>query len=426
MISPAPGTTPNSFRPWMICGLLLLATVLNYMDRNALSQNGVRIKTYYGIDNAAYGHIEGGYNWGFAAGAIIIGMLVDRGNVRWIYAIIVVAWSIAGILTSYAPTLTYIILCRVMLGFFESGNWSCGVVTTKRILPPAKRSMGNSLLHSGTAVGAILTPLVILLTLEAVVSLGYPSNSPLVWKMPFRVVGILGILWAILWLAIVRDRDVRADSNLINEKKSSYWSIFSNKKFWVCVVVVVSINITWRSYGFWLPVFLQQEKGYSERTMNLLSSTYYLFADMGSLTVGWLTMRLIGRGFSFKSARTIVMVGCVGLTLLTLIAAILPKSAILIVVVLAVGFGAMGLFPTYFTLSQEVSAHHQGKVTGTLSAINAAALAVIVPLQGKLAVETKSFFFSLGMVGIAPIFAVLAFLVFWKDSETGKTFPTKH
>ena len=143
---------------WYICGLLLLATSLNYIDRLALNLTSAEIMLEFKLDDPGYGLIESAFGFAFALGAIIFGWLADRINVRWLYALAVLAWSVAGFATGLVQTFAMLLLCRSALGLFEAGNWPCALRTTQRILPPHQRTLGNSLLQSGAAIGAILTP----------------------------------------------------------------------------------------------------------------------------------------------------------------------------------------------------------------------------------------------------------------------------
>lgn len=72
---------PSPWR-WAVCGLLLLATTLNYMDRVALNQTSVRISTALNLDNVQYGYLESIFSLAFAVGTLSAGWLVDRGGVR--------------------------------------------------------------------------------------------------------------------------------------------------------------------------------------------------------------------------------------------------------------------------------------------------------------------------------------------------------
>ena len=103
--------------------------------------------------------------------------------------------SLTGWVTSYRELL----LCRVLLGFFEAGQWPCALAASQRLLPRQHRPLGNSILQSGASLGAIATPQVILL-----LNRGGPSG----WRLPFRVIGAAGLVWVVAWLTAIRPRDL--------------------------------------------------------------------------------------------------------------------------------------------------------------------------------------------------------------------------
>src|SRR5436305_9569714 len=147
---------------WWVCGLLLLATMLNYMDRLTLNLTGVQIMHDFRLDERGYGQLESAFAFAFALGAIVFGWLADRWPVRWLYPAAVLGWSVAGFSTGLAATFLQLLLCRALLGLFEAGNWPCALRTTQHILTPSERNLGNGILQSGAALGAILTPLIVI------------------------------------------------------------------------------------------------------------------------------------------------------------------------------------------------------------------------------------------------------------------------
>jgi ACS family hexuronate transporter-like MFS transporter len=84
---------------------------------------------------------------------------------------------------------------------------------------------------------------------------------------------------------------------------------------------------------------------------------------------------------------------------------------------LAVAFGALGLFPTYFALSQELSGRHQGKVSGLLGASAHFSLALIYPIEGRLIDATGSYELILGWIGVAPALALGLMLWLWRPGR---------
>src|SRR5262245_928420 len=87
---------------WWVCGLLLLATMINYMDRLTLNQLSKQIIDHFGKSALEYGWLESAFGSAFAIGAIIFGWMADRWNPRGIYALAVLAWSLAGFATGLA------------------------------------------------------------------------------------------------------------------------------------------------------------------------------------------------------------------------------------------------------------------------------------------------------------------------------------
>ena len=94
--------TRGSTWKWGVCGLLLLATMINYMDRQVLSQSAKRISDEFQFEEDRYGKLDGYFGAAFAIGSLTFGFLVDRVNVRWVYPAGVLIWSIAGTVTAFA------------------------------------------------------------------------------------------------------------------------------------------------------------------------------------------------------------------------------------------------------------------------------------------------------------------------------------
>src|SRR5215212_10423226 len=182
---------------WTICGLLLLASAINYMDRQTLANASVRITKEFHLNQAQYGNIEAVFAYAFAAGSIVFGWLADRLSVRWLYALVLTMWSVAGLAAGFVRNEQELLMCRMLLGFFEAGHWPCGVRTTRALLDARERSLGNSVLQSGTSIGAIITPLL----MRALMTQELGS-----WRVAFQVVGLAGLGWLVLWFALIRSR----------------------------------------------------------------------------------------------------------------------------------------------------------------------------------------------------------------------------
>src|SRR5262249_35157172 len=200
-----PAAIPPLARPgrgpawkWSVCGLLLLATMINYMDRQTLVQLADLILHELRLDEGHYGRMEAAFAYAFAFGALLMGWLADRVNVRWLYPAAVLVWSAAGFATGLAGGFAGLLACRFALGLAAAANWPCALRTTQRLLRPDERTLGNGILQSGASVGALLTPLVVFA--------GFTATGS--WRLPFFAVGALGAAWVGLWLLCVRSEDL--------------------------------------------------------------------------------------------------------------------------------------------------------------------------------------------------------------------------
>ena len=383
--------------------MLLMATTLNYMDRIALNLLSKEIKDAFQITNLAYGILESGFQVAFGIGAITFGVIVDRYGVRRVYPVAVVGWSCAGFLTGFADSYWSLFACRMLLGIFEAGNWPCGIRTTRQVMPAKERALGNSIFQSGTGLGAIVTPSVI-----AMAMLG--SSGTYSWQLPFRLIGLLGFAWVAVWLFTIPKRQlVVGEAPNARAEPEPFTAVFRDRRFWLLIAVVIGVNTTWHTFRVWLPLFLRDEQHYTRDEMLEFNTLYFIIADIGSWTAGLAVVLLMKFGWPLHRARLVTFASGVAL--------ILPAAAIpyaakewLPALILVTGFGALGIFATYFALSQEISGRNQGKITGLLGLINSLYLAGLYWIQGGIADALG----GLGQVlAVAPVPALVALIVVW-------------
>jgi ACS family hexuronate transporter-like MFS transporter len=410
----APADPRSSAWKWYICLLLLMGTVVNYMDRLTLNTMAGRIIDEFHLSKAEYGRLELGFGLAFAAGAISFGALVDRLNIYWLYPVVLVGWSAAGFLTGLSDTYWQLMACRVLLGFFEAGHFPCGLTTIQRLLEPRDRAMGNSLLQSGTALGAIIAPQVIKALL---------TDDPESWRTPFLVIGAGGCVWVVFWLASVRSRDIARPAPAPDTAAASapgaapadpdFLAVVFSYRFLCLAVMVVCINLNWHLFRVWLPLFLQKARGYEEVEMLDFSTWYYVAADAGILVAGALTGLLARKGFSVYGARMAVYFVCCLLTTLTTAAAFLDKGPMLWAMLMLVAAGGLGTFAAYYSLTQDLSLKHQGKTAGLLATTTWLVTASFHPLFGMYIDRTGDYDTVVGAMGWLPMVAFVFILLLW-------------
>ena len=422
-------TSPNPARPthwkWLVCGLLLFASMLLYMDRQTLPNVATRVTTEFNLKQEQYGDVEMYFGYAFAVGAFLWGCVADKWSVRWLYPALVLAWSAMGFLTGLVETYDGLLLCRTLLGFFEAGHWPCALKTTQRLLSRDERTLGNSVLQSGASIGAILTPLVMTFMLAG-------RTEPGVWRQPFLVIGAIGVVWVVGWFALLKKEDFAEAKPEVGSQEPeggrqkadvNFLAVFSDRRFWALVVVVAAINVCWQIVRAWLPKFLIEGKGYLEADALRFNSLYYIATDIGCLAAGAAALWLVKRGWDVHRSRVTVFGVCALLTSLTALAADLPRGWGLLGILLVVAAASLGLFPCYYSFSQELSTKHQGKVTGILGTVAWATSSPCQKYFGRLADQTGSFNEGIALAGLTPLIGFAALILLWREPERGRAEP---
>jgi ACS family hexuronate transporter-like MFS transporter len=197
------------------------------------------------------------------------------------------------------------------------------------------------------------------------------------------------------------------------ETEGGFLRVLAQPRFVALAVMVSLTNVCWQLLRAWLPLFLQEGRGYPEAHANYFSSAYYVATDLGALTAGYVALRLPRRGLSVHASRAWVFFGMSLLTMLTIVAAALPRGPALLAVLLVVGFGALGVFPCYYAFAQELSVRHQGKVNGVLGVCAWVSVAAVQKGFGRYIDTARSFDLGIALAGCAPLVSLLVLLALW-------------
>lgn len=388
-------------RAWLIVWLMFLATLINYMDRQALGSASPYIKAEFKLSEEQVGRLEFAFGLSFAVVQVVAGWLADRFSIRAIYLGALLLWSAAGFATGFASAFESLLWCRVLLGIGEAFNWPCAVTTVRRVVPRESRSLANGVFHSGATAGAVLTPLLAV----ALIAEGGAG-----WRNLFLVVGSLGIVWAVLWVwgtwgergaAIDRPPvpDPAGAGGSAADAERSLASVFTLRTFWLALAAGCCVNLCWHFLRFWYGRYLDAGLGIKGDRFQWLLVGFFAAADVGSLLAGWATRRLTRGGMSVERSRKWVSTAAASCCLLTLPALRLGDSWGAVALFYAVAAGSMGGFANYFAMSQDVSGRHTGLVLGVIGATGWFLIAPLHPMVGAYFDEHKTF---------APIFVAFS------------------
>jgi MFS transporter, ACS family, hexuronate transporter len=178
---------------WLICGLLFLATVINYIDRTVLSVLEPELRRIIGWNDSQWGYIGASFMLAYAIGFLFAGWLMDKIGTRLGFTIALVVWSIAAASQAFARNLNEFIIVRFALGLGESGNYPAAIKTIAEWFPQRERALATGIINAGTNVGATVSPIAVPIIYE------YHG-----WQAAFLATGLGGLVWALLWWPIYR------------------------------------------------------------------------------------------------------------------------------------------------------------------------------------------------------------------------------
>jgi ACS family hexuronate transporter-like MFS transporter len=303
------GLFAGRFR-WVICGLLFLGVTKNYMDRGVLGVLKTPLQAAFGWDEIRYGHLVTIFQLAYAAGMLCMGRLIDRLGTRVGYAVAMVFWSIASMAHAAANSFWTFAMARAALGFGEAGVFPASIKSVAEWFPKKERALATGIFNAGTSAGAIITPLLVPRIAE---SIG--------WRWAFVLVGALGFIWLIIWMALYRKPE---EHSRCTEEERKYiqsdaappaekipWArLVGYRQTWTFAAGKFLTDPIWWFYLFWIPDYMQRQHGLVLSKIGPPIFVIYVISDIGSVAGGWISSFLLRRGLSVNASRKWAMFVC--------------------------------------------------------------------------------------------------------------------
>jgi ACS family hexuronate transporter-like MFS transporter len=297
---------------WFMVGLVFLATVINYIDRQTVSVLKTAISQDLGLSNSDYAAIQNSFLVFYGISQMVSGRLFDVIGTRRGFVFSIVVWSLAALAHATARTASAFAVFRAALGFGEAGNWPGAAKVVGEWFPVRERAFGMGIFNTGAAVGGALSPPII-----AWLATAYG------WRATFIVTGALGFLWLALWLIFFRSPSqhpwiTEGERAHILEGapaaptgpawRPGWGQLLRYRQTWAVIMGRFITDPIWWLYIFWLPSYLQEARGFSLQQVGLSAWLPFLAGGIGALSGGYASGALISRGWSVDRARKAVMI----------------------------------------------------------------------------------------------------------------------
>lgn len=402
---------------WVIASLIFFITLVNFVDRSAISFVIEPLKREFHFTDTQFGMILSAFAVGYVLLTAFGGWLVDVWGARLVWPIAAITWSLCVGLLGFAGGFWGFIWLRFLLGVTEGPHFPAMSRSISDWLPPSERARALSL-------GLVAIPL------SAVV--GAPLTSYLVadfgWRTMFIAISAIGILWAFVWYIFFRDRP--EDSKYLNEaertliKASCKNKVEAEKapidwRFILTHPALIANNIAYFAFGYmlffatlWLPGYFLSQHG-----LNLKSVGWYLtipwlvgaiFLKAGGILSDWLYKQTgsnrLARSHLIWCSQLIAAICFVALSFCH------SLTLSLVFLSLGLGFGLMPQ-PAFFSINIDVAKERSGSSQGVTSSCLSLAGIIAPALTGWLIDLTGNyqgaFLLLAGLTGIAVVAVVL-------------------
>src|SRR5262245_16895706 len=400
--------TPARPRPirglrWWIIGLIFLATLINFVDRLTVSILGPVIIEQLRLTNSQFGSITTWFLVAYTASQGLSGKLYDRVGAKQGFTISVLVWSVAASAHAFARGLTDLRVLRVVLGLGEAGNWPGAAKVIAEWFPIRERAFAMGIFNSGVAIGNIVAfPLVTWLQLQ------------FGWKTTFLVTGGLGFGWLLLWRllydtperhpALATDEYALIKEGRAGAARPIAWRrLLEHRHTWSIVLARFLTDPVWWLYITWLPVYLYSVRGFNLKEIGLFGWLPFVTADAGSLLGGFVSGRLIARGWSVDRARKFVIAAAAVFMMAGIPAALTADRMIALACIASVTFGFQAWINNVQTIPSDVFPAEAVASVAGLGGVGAGIGAILFTMTTGYVVDRFSYTPILITAALLPI-----------------------
>ena len=322
--------------------MLVVAGVINYIDRATLAVANPLIRQDLGLSIADMGYLLSAFLWAYAFAQLPTGAMVDKLWPRLLLTCGLALWSFAQFLGGLVQSFGQFFAARLLLGVGEAPQFPTCARVVRDWFHPRDRGLATGICNCASSLGtAIAVPLLTVLML----SFG--------WRVMFMIMGAAGLAMAAVWYVFYRnpsDVDLTAEEIAYRTEGDppgqrtvvtlrEWKQLFGFRTTWGMILGYFGcIYLTW-IYTAWLPGYLEIERHMSVKFTGVAAAVPFAWGVVGGVLGGYIADFLVRRGVSpMKSRRYPATIALCGTAACTIAAAFVTSNA------LAIAFISASLF----------------------------------------------------------------------------------
>ncbi len=316
---------------WLVVALLIPVALLNYLDRQMLA--AMKTSMVADIpsiaDKADWGIVLGSFKWVYALLSPVAGYIADRFSRRWVIAASLFTWSATTWLTGHVSTFHELVASRALMGISEAFYIPAALALVTDYHLGTTRSRAVGLHQVGIYAGLILGGFA-----------GHVADAPdFGWRWAFTTCGIIGVVYAVPLLFVLRDPPRAADAPASTSPSAALSELLGNRNFILLVLYFTLPAIAGWVVKDWMPDILKEKFHLGQGRAGVVAMFVHPASILGVVLGGFLADRWMRR-----SQRGRIYVSAIGMVLFlpALFAvgnASLQTTAIIGLVVFGLGWG---------------------------------------------------------------------------------------
>ena len=415
----------TSYR-WGICALLFWVTTANYIDRGVFGNLAPELRKTIGWSDEDYWNMQVAFSAAYAVSMLLMGRLMDVLGLRWGFVFACACWGLASMSHAFAPEIgglfgsavTGFLICRILLGLGEGGNFPAAIKTTAEWFPKRERALATGLFNSGSNVGGILVPWALPWVVAQFTALTV-GGTVVGWRGAFIITAIIDLVWIAAWLLIYKKPEEhpkvnKAELAIIQSEaveptvKIPWAKLLPHKQMWAFAVAKFMTDCFWWFYLFGSPDFFNKKFHLDPAGRKYMIMLIYVVASVGSIAGGWLAGFFMKQGWSTNKARKITLLICATFVLPVFFSAITTNKWVAAVLITIAASAHQAWSANVFSLAGDMFPKRVvGSVTGLGGMIGAAGGIVLFYVTGKVLKQTGNYLPVFAMASVAYILAVV-------------------
>ena len=360
---------------------------ITYIDRVNVSTAASVFSKELHLSNTQVGFVFSAFAYPYLIFQIIGGWVSDKFGARMALTVSAVIWAGATLATGFAGTLTTLVIARVLLGFGEGATFPTATRAMSDWAPASRRGSVQGVTHSAARLGNAVTPPLVA-WLIALTS----------WRGSFRILGMVSLVWAIVWVWYFRNNP--ASHKSITQEELAELPTYNPARrkdpvpWWALTKRMLPVTLVYFCYGWtlwlylaWIPSFFLHSYKLDLKKSALFSAGVFFAGVIGDTLGGIVSDRIYEKtGDSDKARRNLVVIG-----FLASLAFMVPIMFFHNVNYAAICLSAAFFFAEFtigpmWAIPMDIAPRFSGSASGLMNTGSAAA-AILSPLIGGMIVD---------------------------------------